>query len=298
MGAEVQSQEIQEMDRVTVTLSAIANPKLRQFKHISADDGFLSSEFRDSIALKTVWFNLAVNDLRSRYRRTRLGPWWLVIGLGITMSTLSVLWSTIFGLPWREFVPYMLTSLVTWNWIASSITGACNIYSGDYSALLKTMPLPPMVHAMRFVMVNFLIHLHNMTIPIAALVITGTIPSASIIFWLPVSTMLVMVNALSVGIYLGIVGARVRDFSNLVAAIMAPMMMLTPVMWKANMLGNHSYVVNLNPFYHFVTMMRAPFLGEPVPMTSLAAVLAITIINIGLALFCYRRYRKVMVYWL
>jgi ABC-type polysaccharide/polyol phosphate export permease len=281
-----------------MTASAIASPKLRQLKHISASDGFVLHELRDSIALRTVWFNLAVNDLRSRYRRTRLGPWWLVIGLGITMSTMSVLWSTLFGLPWREFVPYMLTSLVTWNWISGSITGACNIFAGEYSGLLKTMPLPPIVHVMRSVMVNFLIHLHNMTIPIAALVITGTIPSASIIFWLPVSTMLVMINAVSVGIYLGIAGARVRDFSNLVGAIMAPMMMLTPVMWKPNMLGPHSYIVYLNPFYHFITMIRAPFLGESVSMISLVVVLVITAINIGLAFFCYRRYRKVMVYWL
>jgi ABC-type polysaccharide/polyol phosphate export permease len=281
-----------------MTASAIASPKLRQFKHISANDGFVLHELRDSIALRTVWFNLAVNDLRSRYRRTRLGPWWLVIGLGITMSTMSVLWSTLFGLPWREFVPYMLTSLVTWNWISGSITGACNIFAGEYSGLLKTMPLPPIVHVMRFVMVNFLIHLHNMTIPIAALVITGTIPSASIIFWLPVSTMLVMVNAVSVGVYLGIAGARVRDFSNLVGAIMAPMMMLTPVMWKPDMLGPHSYIVYLNPFYHFITMIRAPLLGVSVSIISLAVVLVITAINIGLALFCYRRYRKVMVYWL
>jgi ABC-type polysaccharide/polyol phosphate export permease len=281
-----------------MTASAIASPKLRQFKHISASDGFVLHELRDSIALRTVWFNLAVNDLRSRYRRTRLGPWWLVIGLGITMSTMSVLWSTLFGLPWREFVPYMLTSLVTWNWISGSITGACNIFAGEYSGLLKTMPLPPIVHVMRFVMVNFLIHLHNMTIPIAALVITGTIPSASIIFWLPVSTMLVMVNAVSVGVYLGIAGARVRDFSNLVGAIMAPMMMLTPVMWKPDMLGPHSYIVYLNPFYHFITMIRAPLLGVSVSIISLAVVLVITAINIGLALFCYRRYRKVMVYWL
>jgi ABC-type polysaccharide/polyol phosphate export permease len=281
-----------------MTAPAVASPKFRQFTHISASDDFVLSELLDSIALKTVWFNLAVNDLRSRYRRTRLGPWWLVIGLGITMSSMSVLWSTLFGLPWREFVPYMLTSMVTWNWIAGSVTGACNIFAGEYSGLLKTMPLPPIVHVMRYVMVNFLIHLHNMTIPIAALVITGTVPSASIIFWLPLSTLLVMLNALSVGIYLGIAGARVRDFSNLVAAIMGPMMMLTPVMWKPNMLGPHSYIVNLNPFYHFVTMIRAPFLGESVSLISLAAVLAITAINIGLALFCYRRYRKVMVYWL
>jgi ABC-type polysaccharide/polyol phosphate export permease len=283
---------------MAMTVSAIANPKLRQFKHISADDGFLLNELRDSIALKTIWYNLAVNDLRSRYRRTRLGPWWLVIGLGIAMSSMSVLWSTLFGLPWREFVPYMLTSLVTWNWIAGSITGACNIYSGEYSGLLKTMPLPPIVHAMRFVMVNFLVHLHNMAIPIAALIITGTIPSAGIIFWLPVSTMLVMLNALSVGIYLGIAGARLRDFSQLVASVMAPMMLLTPVMWKAEMLGDRQYLVNLNPFSHFVTMVRAPLLGEPVSMTTLGAVLVITTVNVGLALFFYRRYRKIMVYWL
>jgi homopolymeric O-antigen transport system permease protein len=281
-----------------MAVSAIANPELKQFKHISADDGFLLNELRASIALKTVWYNLAINDLRSRYRRTRLGPWWLVIGLGITMSSMSLLWSTIFGLPWREFVPFMLTGLVTWNWIAGSITGACNIYSGEYSGLLKTMPLPPLVHAMRFVMVNFLVHLHNMVIPIAALVITGTVPSASIIFWLPVSTMLVMLNAVSVGVYFGIVGARVRDFSQLVAAVMAPMMLLTPVMWKAEMLKGHQYLVNLNPFSYFITMVRAPLLGESVPIADLVVVLLLTLINVGLALFCYRRYRKVMIYWL
>lgn len=281
-----------------MTALSVANPKLRQFKHISADDGFLWADLRDSIALKTVWYNLAINDLRSRYRRTRLGPWWLVIGLGLTMSIMSVLWSTIFGLPWRQFVPFMLTGLVTWNWIANSINSACNIYSGDYSGLLKTMPLPPMVHAMRFVVVNFLVHLHNMTIPIAALLITGTIPRWSVIFWLPVSTALVMLNALSVGIYLGIVGARVRDFSQLVASIMAPMMLLTPVMWKPEMLGDHQYLVYLNPFSYFVEMIRSPLLGEAVPAMTLPVVLTITTVNVGLALFCYRRYRKVLVYWL
>lgn len=281
-----------------MTALSVADANLRRLKHISANDGFIASELRRSIALRTVWYNLAVNDLRSRYRRTRLGPWWLVIGMGLTMSIMSVLWSVIFGLPWRQFVPYMLTGLVTWNWIAGSITSACNIYSAEYSGLLKSMPLPPMVHAMRFVMVNFLVHLHNMTIPIAALLISGTVPHLSVIFWLPVSTALIMLNALSVGIYLGIVGARVRDFSQLVASMMAPMMLLTPVMWKPEMLGARQYLVDSNPFFYFITMVRAPLLGEPVPTMTFVVVLAATIINVGLALFCYRRYRRVLVYWL
>ena len=281
-----------------MTVALHAFPKSQQFTHVSADDEVLLRDFRESISLKTIWWNLALNDLRSRYRRTRLGPWWIVIGLGITLSSMSLLWATIFNLPWREFVPYMLVSLVTWNWIAGSITGACNIYVGEYSGLLRTTPLPPMVHAMRFVVLNFLTHLHNMTIPIGALIICGTIPSLSLVYWLPISTALVMINAFCFAIYLGFVGARLRDFSNLVGAVMAPMMLLTPVMWKVNMLGEHSSIISLNPFYHFITVVRAPFLGEPVPTVSWIAVLIMTMINIGLASFCYRRYRKMLVFWL
>lgn len=281
-----------------MTDAASAYPNLRQPKHISAGDRFLIRELREGFELRTVWYNLAANDLRSRYRRTSLGPWWLVIGLGITMSAMSVMWSTIFGLPWREFVPFMITGMVAWNWIAGSVTGGCNIFLGDYSNLMKSTPLPPLVHAMRFVMVGFFIHIHNMAIPIAALIVTGTVPSISILFWLPVSTLLIMLNAGAVAIYLGISCARMRDLSQLVGSIMAPMMLLTPVMWKPEMIGDQQYLVYLNPFSYFVAMVRSPLLGEAVPLTTLGVVLAITVLNIGLALFFYQRYRKVMVYWL
>ena len=280
-------------------ISAKDTPTQRgELRHISAGDTFVWSEICQSLALKTIWFNLAANDLRSRYRRTRLGPWWLVIGLGITMSTMSVMWSTIFGLAWRDFVPYMLTGMVTWNWIANSITGACNIYSHEYSGILKFEPLPPLVHAMRFVMVNFLVHLHNMAIPLLALIVAGTIPHPSVVFWLPVSTVFILLNALAVAVYLGMIGARLRDFSQVVASVMGPLMLLTPVMWKGDMLKNHQLLIYLNPFSYFINMVRAPLLGEAVPPINLAIVSLITILNIGVALFCYRRYRKILVYWL
>ena len=272
--------------------------QLGDLRHISANDAFVWSEIRQSLALKTIWFNLALNDLRSRYRRTRLGPWWLVIGLGISMSAMSVMWSTIFGLNWREFVPYMLTGMVAWNWIANSITSACNIYSHEYSGILKFEPLPPLVHAMRFVMGNFLVHLHNMAIPLGALIVTGTIPHPSVLFWLPVSTFFVLLNGLALAIYMGMIGARLRDFSQLVASVMGPLMLLTPVMWKGDMLKEHQYLLYLNPFSYFIDMIRSPLLGFTVSPMTLVIVSVITMINIGVALFCYSRYRKILVYWL
>ena len=50
------------------------------------------------------WSYLAYFDLKLKYRKTYLGPWWVVVGMAISAGVLCLLWSTIFNLDWKNFL--------------------------------------------------------------------------------------------------------------------------------------------------------------------------------------------------
>jgi ABC-2 type transport system permease protein len=56
--------------------------------------------------------------------------------------------------------------------------------------------------------------------------------------------------------------------------------------------------LHLNPFYHFVQILRAPLIGQSVNVGSWYVVVGITIAGWVLALVVMRNYRARVSYWL
>src|SRR6185369_15134491 len=104
-------------------------------------------------------------------------------------------------------------------------------------------------------------------------------------------------NAIWVGVVLGLVCARFRDFPQMVNSLVGIAFFLTPIMWQPEMLGRNAWVVNLNPFYHAMQMIRGPLLGIAPHMVSWIAMGAITIIGYALMLVLFSRYRARIAYW-
>ncbi len=256
------------------------------------------SDVKISISRPTSWLNLSLNDIQSKYRRTRLGPWWIVIGMSITLGMMAVLWSVIFNLDWRHYLPYMLTGVVVWYWLSGYITAGCNVFSMEFAGMIRAMPSPPMIYAFRFVVRGFFLHLHNMLIPVAALIITGTVPHWSLLIWFPVSSVIILVNAFFITIYLGFLCARVRDVAQLIQAVIGPLMLLTPAMWRPDMLGSYRFIAELNPFTHFLEIVRSPLIGEQVDLVSIIVVSGITIFNVAIGIIVYNKFRRKLVFWL
>lgn len=263
----------------------------------SQKEGFIS-DLRQCLSMQTAWVNLSFHDIRSKYRRTHLGPWWMVIGMTITLGMMSTLWSVIFGLDWRQYLPYMITGIVTWYWLSAYILGACDLFAAEFSGLIKAMPVSPLVYILRFVIRGFILHLHYMLIPLMTMVITGTAPSWSLLFWFPVSSALILMNAAFISVYLGFLCARVRDISQLIKSILPAILLLTPAIWHPSMLGNYVILAELNPFTHFLEIVRAPLLGGSVDWLSIMVVLAVTVINFCIAAVVYKRYRRYLVFWI
>src|SRR5580698_7545493 len=68
-----------------------------------------------------VWLLLGMNDIRQRYRRSRLGQFWITLAMAITIVTLGFLYSYLFHLRLTEYLPYLGTSFVVWGLLSSIV---------------------------------------------------------------------------------------------------------------------------------------------------------------------------------
>ncbi|CDX46173.1 Putative ABC-type permease protein (fragment) [Mesorhizobium plurifarium] len=75
---------------------------------------------------------------------------------------------------------------------------------------------------------------------------------------------------------------------------------VTPVMWQIKTLPESSsrYLVDFNPFYHLVTIVREPLLGEAPSMLSWGVVIAMMALGWFFAIWFFGRYRRRIAYWL
>ena len=244
------------------------------------------------------WYRLALNDVYMKYRRTKLGPIWVVMGIGLTISMMSFLWSAIFGLDWRSYLPYIIAGFVTWLWISQSITQACEAFATEYNGFIKALSAPLISYVLRFSFRQLFLFLHYILLIFLSMLITLQTPNVSALFWFPVGLFLIFLNTCFVTIFFGFLCARVRDFSALIASVIGPMMLLTPVIWRPEMLGSWIFLAWLNPITHFIEIIRAPLIGDTLNMTSVYVVILITLLNGFVSLLIYERFKNRLVFWL
>jgi ABC-type polysaccharide/polyol phosphate export permease len=92
---------------------------------------------------------------------------------------------------------------------------------------------------------------------------------------------------------------RFRDLSRLITSFMLVLLMVTPIFWQPSMLtGWRRLIIDFNPIYYMVELVRSPLLGKPIdPVVALAAV-GMTVVFWAVGAVAYRRYSKYVVFWL
>ena len=72
---------------------------------------------------------------------------------------------------------------------------------------------------------------------------------------------------------------------------------LTPVIWKAEMLGRNAWAAEYNPYFHFLEVIRQPLLGQSASALSWTAVAVITLSGWLFTLIFFARFRSRVAYW-
>ncbi|MES1201880.1 MAG: ABC transporter permease [Pseudomonadota bacterium] len=244
-----------------------------------------------------IWHSMALNDIRQRYRRSRIGQFWLTISMAITIVGMGTVFSTLFRVKPEEYMPYVGCSLTIWALISSLVVDlSSSCIQGD--AYLRNYPSPRCVVFFRTIMRNFILFAHNLII-IPPLLIFGQIPISWSILLSVVGMALLALNAVWIGMLLGPLCARFRDLQQIIQNVMTLAMYMTPVMWHVEQLGGRfPLLTRNNPFNAFLELVRAPLLGRVPELHYYLFVLLITVIGFGVAVPFYAAFRRRIVYWL
>jgi lipopolysaccharide transport system permease protein len=91
--------------------------------------------------------------------------------------------------------------------------------------------------------------------------------------------------------------ARFRDVPPIVSNLVQLAFFMTPVMYQTQALGNQDWIAQINPFFHFLQIVRAPLLGLETSLASWIYALSASLACALVALAMFSRYRSRIPYW-
>ncbi len=243
-----------------------------------------------------IWTMLASNDIKQRYRRSTLGQFWLTLSMAIMIFSMGALYSILFHVEIKTFIPYLAVSLVMWGFISSVINESANAFIENERIILHTN-VAQSTFIYRMIYRNGLVLAHNIMIVPIVFVVFGIGINANI-FWLIPGLLFVVLNCFWIAYFIAIVCARYRDVPQIVASAMQIMFFVTPVMFRPSQLGSHSYILLINPLASFLEVIRDPILGQAPSPASLAICVGLFVLGSPLTLAFVGRYGWRIVYWL
>ena len=242
-----------------------------------------------------LWGLLGWQDVRRRYRRSLIGPFWLTISMGVLVAVLSVLYGALLKVEIAGYAPYLALGFIIWTLLSAFINEGCSVYT-DAGSIIKQVNLPLSVHVFRVVWRNLIIFFHNVAIFIVVAVIFSIWPSWTGLLVLP-GLILLCVNGVWMGLLFGLVSARFRDVPPIMDSIVRIVFFITPIIWMPELLPERAMLLSFNPFFHFLELVRAPLLGQTPELVSWIVVLGMTLCGWLVALIMYCNYRWRVAYW-
>ncbi len=119
------------------------------------------------------------------------------------------------------------------------------------------------------------------------------------LLWILPAFIVYSAAAVSGGLINAFVCTRFRDVQSLVVAVVGILFLITPIVWRPGMLpGNRRLIASVNPFTHYLAIMRDAFLGLPPSKTSWGVVLVITGLMVVVAYVSTRMTRGKLIFWL
>ncbi|MET0132940.1 MAG: ABC transporter permease [Kibdelosporangium sp.] len=297
---------------MTATEAPIDNPS-RTFARAWED-------IRHGVRLTELWGHLGWQDIKQRYRRSVIGPLWITLSMAVTAIGLGLLYSQLLDAPIGTYLPYITVGFIVWNFILGCVTEGTETFIRN-EGLIKHLPAPLTVYALRTVWRLALMLGHNLIVYLAVIIIffgdlsqpgylisVGGTPqpglSWSALLAIP-GFALVALNGVWVALLFGIISTRYRDIPQVINALIQLVFFMTPIVWSTDLLrskvpGDSSLkilVAELNPIYHFVEIVRAPLIGNVQSWHHWAVVGAFTVVGWALALVALRNYRARVPYW-
>lgn len=237
-----------------------------------------------------VWVFLGRQDIQARFRRSLLGPLWLVLNTSIFVAGAGLVYGALFSLSLGEFLPMLTVGIVVWGFIVASLTESANAFVVA-EGYIKQFPYPKQIYLLRTLVVHATVLAIGLSILLALQLLLGRFHLWAWLLALP-GLLILLITALAHITALAYLGARFRDLPHAASGALQVVFFITPVMFPARLLDdkNLSIIYQVNPLFYMLEIVRFPLLNNaPVAPQIYGAALVYSAIAWVIAILVARR---------
>lgn len=252
-------------------------------------------DLRESVASWRLWSLLGWIEIRQRYARSAVGPFWLTISMAIMIASIGAVYGTLFGQELHEYLPFLSIGLVMWFLLATIVNEGAVVYIHN-AHFIRQAATPKLLYVLQVMWRNVIILGHNFVIVIALLFIFGVKDWATLPWFIP-ALLLYVLNAMWMAMISGLLSARFRDLPQIISSLFQVAFYVTPIMYRPDALVRFSWIVDYNPLAYLLHLVRAPLIGEVPSMLTWGVSLGMAVLGWAAALWLTGRYLKRIPYW-
>ena len=238
----------------------------------------------------------AFYDVKLKFKRTKLGLFWEFLSILILSTIISLVFSIMFQEKFYNYFQNILLSYTTWNFISKTILDSTKLITGRYNAHIINTRLPIISYSTRSVLTNLIIYFFYLPFLVIIYFFSFDLRLDCIIYLL-IGLLLTFLNLLWISNILSILSARFRDLAPLINSIMAPMLILTPILWDKSKLGEFEFYAYLNPFTSFIEVIKNPLMNLNNVITPYLILILMLLVGNVLSFLFYRYKGKQFIFW-
>ena len=250
----------------------------------------------DLFLYRDLFLNLFRRELRVKYRGSALGIAWTLINPIMLMLAYWLIFSVIVRAVSVDHYPlFLLTGLLFWIFFQSAIQMSCSSLLG-HASLVKQVRLPRQLLPVSVVATNLVTMLVMLAVilPLNLLLV----PETRTTFWAALPLFLPLTALVTAfGIVLASATVIFRDIEHLIATVLLPWFILTPIFYPwSQMPGIQTHPTLADILYYgnvvapFVSAIRDPlFFGQLPQVSDVVYAFSVAIAALAVAALVFRR---------
>jgi ABC-2 type transport system permease protein len=251
----------------------------------------------DTIRYRELIWELALKELKLRYKRSVLGFLWALLNPALMMVVLTVVFSTIMRINVPHYAIFLLSVLLPWTFFSQSLSYAVDCIVGN-GELIKKVSVPKLVFPLAAVASN-VVNLLLSLIPMALLVLVMRHHFYGTWLYLPVPILALVLFTLGVSCFFATANVFYRDVAHILQIVLSAWFYFTPIIYALDFVPAHlRWLFRLNPIIYVINGFRlAIYYGMLPSKQSIAASFACGIIALIIGCAVFLKYQDEFVFY-
>lgn len=255
---------------------------------------FLKSMIYSGLNYK-YWSYAGYLEYLRKFRRSTLGPIWSGLNVFIFIFTTGFVWSFLWKISLYEYIPHFSAGVIFWSLATLTFENSSIIFL-EAKETIRSIRINFFDLFFQKTFLIFLNFIQSFVVLIIALLFFIDIKFLSVLITFA-NLFLVFLNIFFIIIWSSILFLYYEDVKNIFSHLIRIFFLITPIIWKEEMIGDYSVYLKFNIFYSFIEILRAPLLNNPYTHHYLVIII-FTIINFLIAFIVFNKNQKKIVFYL